>query len=496
LQVPVPPSPFGRIQYGKLIQVSPHVYLFRHTVNSGVVIAEDGVAVIDTQISEPMAHRLIRAVRQVTDKPFRWAINTHYHWDHWAGNDVFARHGATVVSGRLTKEFMQRRNGRQRAFLTGRGFSMPPTDPQHASITFDGKLDLQLGKLQLELRHIGSAETDDATAVFVPSDGIAMSGDTLMTSSFPILGQPTANEGMKNDRAWIQTLKNLKAWGAKAVLPGHGEMAGDAEIDFFIELQDYFLTTVEALHDQLLTDAQIIAKMEAEMPAKYAKMPTTWGTPRYAILRALRSFRGWQLEKPIVIPAAPQDLEAATAGLTATAATYRDAAEQALNKDRLDLAIAILAAGTKAFSDDPSIWTAHARLLIESARVEPSVLEKGDYFIVARRELERALELDAQFAPALVTLGGFLAMSCYRGGDDPAPAFAYLDRALQQPLDERDKAQAHFFRGMGFRACEDEERAQAEFRQAIAADATFPPPHMAIAAGDDRANAGPRRAGA
>lgn len=479
-------NPFGRIQYGKLIQISPHGYMFRNTVNSGVIVTEDGAAVVDTQISEAMAHRLIRAIRQVTDKPIRWAINTHYHWDHWAGNDVFARAGATLVCGHLTREFMQRRNKRQRAFLTGRGFSMPPHDPVHPALNFDGKLDLPLGKIKLELRHIGTAETDDATAVHVPSDQISITGDTLMTGAFPILGQPVTNEGLSSDRAWLRTLDNLKACGSTQFIPGHGPVGTVQDIVFFQELMEYFLVRTEELEDAGLSDAEIIARIEAELPEKYAKMPVTWGTARYAVLRALRSYRGWQHEKPGVIPvvAAP-DLEAETRGLEATASSYRAAAEGALNRERPDLALAILAEGTRACAHDPAVWTEYGRTLIELARVERSVLEKGDYFLKARQALEQALTLDRNHGPALVSLGGYIAMGCFRGGDDPAPALAHLDRALAIPLEERDRAQAHFFRGMAYRALEDEDRAVLEFKAAIAADATFAPPHMALAPSAD-----------
>src|ERR1700720_1901130 len=98
-------NPLGRITYGKMLKVSEHCYIFRNTVNSGVIVSDDGVAVVDTQISEPMARRLVREIRQLTDKPIRYAINTHYHWDHWAGNDVVADAGATIVSSELSKEF-------------------------------------------------------------------------------------------------------------------------------------------------------------------------------------------------------------------------------------------------------------------------------------------------------------------------------------------------------------------------------------------------------
>jgi glyoxylase-like metal-dependent hydrolase (beta-lactamase superfamily II) len=477
------PNPFAPIPHGKLVRVSEHCFIFRNTVNSGVVVGDDGVAVIDTQISEPMARRLVAAIRRVSDRPIRFAINTHYHWDHWAGNDVVAAAGAVLVGSSLTREFMQRRHRRQRAFLTGRGFSMPPHDPAHPVLTFDGELDLDLGGVSLELRHLGRAETDDATAVLVPADAVVVSGDTLMTGSFPILGQPVMAEGMSADRAWIRTLRALDALGAKAVIPGHGDVGGHAEIELFIELQEYFLSTVEALVEQGLTNEEILARMEAEMPPRYASMPQTWGTPRYAILRALRTCRGWQHEKPSALPGTPpQDLEAALADLVPAASSHADAAAAAARQGRTDLALVLLAEGTRAFPGDLSLWTARGRQLIEASRQVSSVLEKGDFFSLARTCLERALELDPLHGPALVALGGYVAMSCHRGGDDPGPALALLDRALAvATLDERGRAEAHFYRGIAFRAREDEESAGAEFRLSIAADPSFPLARMAMA---------------
>ena len=119
-----PERPFAPRTYGRLEQVTPRVYLFRNVVNSVVVLGDDAVAVIDTQVNAPMARRLLAHVRALSDKPLRWVVNTHYHWDHTAGNGVFRDAGATLVSSALTREFMHTRAARQQAFLASRGFEL------------------------------------------------------------------------------------------------------------------------------------------------------------------------------------------------------------------------------------------------------------------------------------------------------------------------------------------------------------------------------------
>ncbi|MXY28033.1 MBL fold metallo-hydrolase, partial [Candidatus Poribacteria bacterium] len=188
-------NPFAPRQYGELVKVTERVYLFRNIVNSSIIIGDKGIAVIDTQVNQTMGQRLLKAIRTLTDKPILYAINTHYHWDHTNGNTVFHGAGATVVAREMTKDFMVNRSPRQEAFLRSRGFTLgdAPFLPQQ---TFEHETEIDLGNQPLHLVHLGKAETDDATAIRVPAEGCIVSGDTIMTGSFPIFGQPVMNEGL------------------------------------------------------------------------------------------------------------------------------------------------------------------------------------------------------------------------------------------------------------------------------------------------------------
>ena len=476
-------NPFAPRQYGQLVKVTERVYLFRNIVNSSIIIGDNGVAVIDTQVNQMMARRLYNAVRTVTDKPILYAINTHYHWDHTNGNTIFHQAGATVVAREMTKDFMVNRAPRQEAFLRSRGFTLgdPPFLPQQ---TFTHETELDLGNQRLHLVHLGKAETDDATAIRIPAEDCIVSGDTVMTGSFPIFGQPVMNEGLMANHNWINTIKELRTYTPKCVLPGHGPLAQDAEIDLLLQIESYFLTEVRKHVEQGMSLAELLAEMEANFPDWIRSIAEVWGTPRYAILRVYRgliddSELGWQHLKPSAIPAADTEkLHQKTHALEKFEA-YRETAEEVAEGNDFGLAIAILKIATEKFSDFPDAWTAYADLLTQASRTVSSVLEKGDFFAEAKKALNTALELEPDYAPAHLLRGYNHILSAYRNGDETKTGLASIYKALVNGLHGTQLAQAYFSIGLAHRTNGDEALAREAFAKAITADARFMPAQLA-----------------
>ena len=476
-------NPFAPRQYGQLVKVTERVYLFRNIVNSSIIIGDNGVAVIDTQVNQMMARRLYNAIRTVTDKPILFAINTHYHWDHTNGNTIFHQAGATVVAREMTKDFMVNRAPRQEAFLRSRGFTLgdPPFLPQQ---TFTHETELNLGNQPLHLVHLGKAETDDATAIRIPAEGCIVSGDTVMTGSFPIFGQPVMNEGLMANHDWINTIKELRTYTPKCVLPGHGPLAQDAEIDLLLQIESYFLTEVQKRVEQGMSLAELLAEMEANFPDWIRSIAEVWGTPRYAILRVYRGLiddpeLGWQHLKPSAIPAADAEKLQKKIHALEKFEAYRETAEEVAEGNDFGLAIAILKTATERFSDLPDAWTVYADLLTQASRTASSVLEKGDFFAEAKKVLNTALELDPDYAPAHLLRGYNHILSAYRNGDETKTGLASIYKALVNGLHGTQLAQAYFSIGLAHRTNGDETLAREAFAKAIAADARFMPAQLA-----------------
>ena len=478
-------NPFAPRKYGELQKITERVYIYRNITNSSFVIGDRGVAVIDTQVNFPTAVQLLKSIRSITEKPITHVINTHYHWDHTNGNQLFKNEGAVIVSSKMTREFMIQRAPRQKEFLSGRGFELG-NDPLLPEITFEKEHVLDLGNMPLRLFFAGCAETDDATAIQVPSEGIVMSGDTVMTGSFPIFGQPVWDEGLQ-DRQWIDTIHQLLQLKPKHIVPGHGPLAHEAEIDLLLRIQNYFLEEVKNLVDRGYDLKKILEELEPRLPEWIRKIPLVWGTPRYAILRVWRGLtrkpsdaeQGWQQFKPSAIPAAdPLLVNRKTQGKE-TEADFLSMASEASEGGDHALRIAVLKKGMEVFPCSPEILSAYAEALIEASRLEDSVLEKGDFFYAARQAWDHALEINPAHIPSLLGKGRYFVMMAYRGGDDPQAGMDLLQKVRELKPEGKWAAEAEFYLGMGYRRFSDEVKAREQFAKCLKLNPSFMPAVLA-----------------
>ncbi len=471
-------NPFAPRTYGTLEAVSPRVHVWRNIVNSTVFVGDRGLAVVDTQVNHALARRLRDHLAERFGKPVLYAINTHYHWDHTNGNALFSAVGATLIANRATVEAMVAKAPRQKGFLAGRGFELGP-DPELPTVFAEDCGPLDLGGITLQLTRGHRAETDDPTLVWCPEERVLAAGDTVMTGSFPIFGQPSQREGLEGDD-WLAALDQVRAFGADHVSPGHGPVAHAAELDQLERIVRYFLDEVRRHHAAGHTLGETIAAIEGALPDWIRAIPEIWGTPRYAVLRVWAGLAdlgepGWQHVKPSAIPRRPPT--AAVRELS----DWRQQAESALEGGDPALAVGCAEAAVAALPDDPAAHVLQAAILIQVSRGIASVLEKGDCFDAAKRAIQRALELDPAYGPALLQLGQFHAMMAYRNGDDPAPAQRLLALALEDDrLTPRHRAEVAFYRGICERTVGSEGAARRRFAEALQADPGFMPARLAM----------------
>jgi cyclase len=472
-------NPFRAQVPGAFSELAPGVHLWRSIVNSTVVVGRDAIAVIDTQVNRAAAGRLLAAIRARFRQPIRWAVNTHYHWDHTNGNQVFADAGAVIVQGERTIHATATRQDRQKAFLRSRGFDLDP-DPRPHDRTAEELGAIDLGGVTIELHRGHDAETADPTLAWVRESRVLCAGDTVMTGSFPILGQPNQREGFETED-WFAALAQVRGFGPAVIAPGHGPAADAGALDLFERTLRWIRDATVAEHAAGRPLAEAIARIEATLPDWIRAMPEIWGTPRYAVLRVWCGLTdlgepGFMHAKPPALPAARGPMPAA-----ADIAGWRAAGDQALEGGDPGLAAACAAVLRERWPDDADALTAAADLWLQASRSLRSVLEKGDCLRPALDALDRAIAIEPGHGRARIARARSRILPALRSGDPTAGAEADLDRAADDHrLDARGHAEIHWLRGLARRVRGDEDGAAACLRRALRSDPAFAPAALAL----------------
>jgi glyoxylase-like metal-dependent hydrolase (beta-lactamase superfamily II) len=204
---------------GELGQRSPSN--LGNNMTAGFIIGDDGVVVIDTSGSRAGAEVMVKAIRAVTDKPIRWAVNTGGQDHRWLGNDYFRFvQGAKIVAAEEGLQDQQARSFQQmdmaRRNIGEAGFA--GTKEAYADTTFKGRQRLDVQGVQVELFYTGGAHTRGDLWVWLPQERIVFAGDSVFAER--LLGiQPGL--GFK----WIAALERLRdELKPVTVIPGHGNV--------------------------------------------------------------------------------------------------------------------------------------------------------------------------------------------------------------------------------------------------------------------------------
>ena len=202
-------------------QISEHAWAYtaEGDPNTGIIIGDDAVLVADTQATPAMAQDVIRRIREVTDKPIKYVVLTHYHAVRVLGASAYgADH---VLASQDTYDLIVERGEQDKASEIGRfprlfaGVETVPPGMTWPTMTFTGKMTLWLGKVEVQLLQLGRGHTKGDTVVWLPGEGALLSGDLVEFGATPYAGDAYFKD-------WPQTLKNLAALKPKALVPGRG----------------------------------------------------------------------------------------------------------------------------------------------------------------------------------------------------------------------------------------------------------------------------------
>jgi cyclase len=172
--------------------------------NGGIIIGSDGVIVVDPFQSEALGDLLFETVATLTDKPVKYVVNTHYHFDHTGGNPAAASRELPILGRGPIREFMLTRNGDRDPNIT------PP------EVIISGTWDLWLGERQVQIREFEGHSGGTDVIVYVPDADVLMAGDLMFQERIPYVADG-------NLRAWQATMAELIVnYPNATVLPGHG----------------------------------------------------------------------------------------------------------------------------------------------------------------------------------------------------------------------------------------------------------------------------------
>ena len=221
-------------------EIGPQLYAFtaEGDPNSGIIVGDDGVIVIDAQATPVLAGQVIERVRKVTDKPIKYVVLSHYHAVRVLGasayqaQEVIASETCRSMIAERGQEDWDSEYGRFprlfRAAESVPGLTWP-------TVTFKQRMTLYLGKRRVELMHLGRAHTAGDIVAYVPDANVVFSGDIVEYKSACYCGDAHYAD-------WPMTLETLASFGSDALVPGRGDaLIGQETVLEGIELTRQFL---------------------------------------------------------------------------------------------------------------------------------------------------------------------------------------------------------------------------------------------------------------
>jgi glyoxylase-like metal-dependent hydrolase (beta-lactamase superfamily II) len=201
-------------------RLSEHAYAYtaEGDPNTGIVIGDDGVMVIDAQATPVMAQDVVRRIREVTDKPIRYVTLSHYHAVRVLGASGYAPEH--VIASRDTFDLIVERGEQDmkseierfprlfRAVESVPGLTWP-------TLVFERRLTLTMGRLRVEILQPGRGHTKGDTVVWLPDERILFSGDLVEYDATPYTGDAYLGD-------WPATLDAIAALNPQKLVPGRG----------------------------------------------------------------------------------------------------------------------------------------------------------------------------------------------------------------------------------------------------------------------------------
>ncbi|WP_421928973.1 MBL fold metallo-hydrolase [Neoaquamicrobium sediminum] len=209
--------------------------------NTGVIIGDDSVMIVDAQATPRLANKVIEKIRTVTDKPIKYVVLTHYHAVRVLGASAYGA-SETIMSEKARAMVVERGQedwesefGRFPRLFQGHESIPGLTWP---TLTFTDRATFYLGKRRVDLEFLGRAHTAGDIVAYVPDANVMFTGDIVEYHSACYCG-----DGHFGD--WPATLESIRAFDLDAIAPGRGDaLVGSDMVDEALDnTADFVMST-------------------------------------------------------------------------------------------------------------------------------------------------------------------------------------------------------------------------------------------------------------
>mgnify|MGYP001197765531 FL=1 len=251
----------------EIIELETGVFARLHEglTNAGIIVGDDSVLIIDSLRVPSFARDLIKDVKDITDKPIQFVIDTHSHWDHSWGNEEFP--DATIIGHKNCYAEMidVEWNEQWRKKVTSsndpwseEGNIVNITPP---NMTFETSMQLYFGGRELDLKYFGRAHTSGDIYIHLPKEKIVFTGDVAQDGGVPYLGDCYPVD-------WPDTDNKLAALPIERFMSGHGPIGDHKALegarDFIHNLVDSVKSAIADGQNSAQASESVIAQLTPE----------------------------------------------------------------------------------------------------------------------------------------------------------------------------------------------------------------------------------------
>jgi len=297
---------FRKVADGVHVAVATPAY--KVNCNTAIIETGDGVLIVDSHSKPSAARVVVQQLRDITREPVRYVVNTHFHWDHWQGNEVYPATypNVEIITNDITREAMVRKSlkrirdhvrsgpaeiAKLRADLAAAtepdrraelAWNLQQAEaylaevralqPALPTMAFAGSLRIFKRDREVHLHHLGRAHTEGDVFAHLPKEKLVVTGDAV------IAWTPFMGDGYPED--WGGTLRRLEQLDFDLMLLGHGEPAGREWLAVF---RGYVEDLVDAVRQEVATGAtldEVKQRVPDRLAPAYEQAFSKYGTYR------------------------------------------------------------------------------------------------------------------------------------------------------------------------------------------------------------------------